>query len=501
LFEPLESRHLLSTTLALSKSVPLSASPDTSGQDSPPGYVIDLLAVYTPQTLTAEGSVNAVYTELNQEISYANTAFANSNIPLTLRLLAFSATSYNESGSLSRDLTRLATPGDGYMDDTLQLRDLLGADLVVLIDSQGSATKTGTVEGISTQLLNPKSSTRSRNAFIVIDQAAPLDHYVLAHEVGHTLGATHAVGDPQANGAAPYAHGYRFYGTDNIQYHDIMAYDPGVRIPYFSDPDIIYAGVPIGNAKTADAARIIREDAPIVSAYRVAKPIGALDSVSLSQITGYDYDPVTQSAVMLRVDIDGQTRDTFLGDDGQTDSSAPFGIPAHQFAYTLPRLSQGKHQVQIYAIDPSDGTPYLIATTTIQAPTPIFDEAYYLANNPNVATLIAQHKFKSAWDEFNRVGQFQGLDPSPYFNTQYYLANNPAVAKALQHHSIRSAFQQFLSKGEKQGLNASALFDESYYLDTYPAIAAEVSKGLYPSGLEQYLLVGMREQLSAVPPA
>ena len=217
--------------------------------------MIDLLALYTPQVLASSGSNAAILASFNQEIDAANTAFANSNIPLSLRLLAFSATSYNESGSLSRDLTRLATSGDGYMDDTLQLRDLLGADLVVLIDSQGTSTKTGTIEGISTQLLNPKSSSRSRNAFIVIDQAAPLNHYVLAHEVGHTLGATHAVGDPQATGAAPYAHGYRFIGTDNIQYHDIMAYDPGTRIPYFSDPNITYAGVPIGTRTTADALR------------------------------------------------------------------------------------------------------------------------------------------------------------------------------------------------------------------------------------------------------
>jgi hypothetical protein len=288
-------------------------------------------------------------------------------------------------------------------------------------------------------------------------------------------------------------------GTDNIQYHDIMAYDPGVRIQYFSDPDITYAGVPIGNTTTADAARIIREDAPLVSAYRNARPMGGLESVSLSQITGYDYDPVSKGAVMVRVDIDGQTRDTFLGEDGRDDHAAPFGIPAHGFTYTLPKLPQGKHKVQVYAIDPNDGTPVLIGSATIQAPTPIFDEAYYLANNPGVVALIAQHKFKSAWDQFNRVGRFQGLDPSPYFNTQFYLDHNPTVATALQRHTIRSAFQQFLSKGEKQGLQASALFDESYYLATYPGIGAQVAQKLYRSGLEQYLLVGIHEDLSTVP--
>ena len=83
------------------------------------------------------------------------------------------------------------------------------------------------------------------------------------------MGATHDVGNAMGlHGATSFSNGYRFHGNDGVLYHDIMSYDPGQTIPYFSNPRIKYKGVPIGTANSADAARTITLTAPYVAKYR-----------------------------------------------------------------------------------------------------------------------------------------------------------------------------------------------------------------------------------------
>ena len=63
----------------------------------------------------------------------------------------------------------------------------------------------------------------------------------------------------------------RFHGDDGVLYHDIMSYDPGQTIPYFSNPRLQYQNAPLGNRKTADSARTITLTAPYVATYRRAR--------------------------------------------------------------------------------------------------------------------------------------------------------------------------------------------------------------------------------------
>ena len=77
---------------------------------------------------------------------------------------------------------------------------------------------------------------------------------------GHNLGSDHDRENASNTGAFDYSYGYRFVANGTI-YRDVMAYDPGIRIPYFSNPNITYLGVPIGIAagspNSADAARTL----------------------------------------------------------------------------------------------------------------------------------------------------------------------------------------------------------------------------------------------------
>ncbi|HVT83403.1 MAG TPA: Ig-like domain repeat protein [Phycisphaerae bacterium] len=319
--------------------------------------VIDVLAVMSTQVYANQSSAIARF---NQQIDLANQAFANSNIPLELRVTAIGGTTYSESGNLSTDLDRLDTPGDGALEEVFGLRNGYGADLVVLLVSDSQFDHNSFIEGIATQLSDPKSSTRADHAFMVININAPNNDYVLAHEVGHTLGAGHAASDPDHGGAAPYAHGYRFTGTDGILYHDIMAYYPGTLVAGFSNPALTSHGVPFGNAKTADNARVIREDAPIVAAYRTAKPVGGIDTASATQISGYALDPRVDGPMMVRVDIDNQARATFA-------ANGPYGSITHGYTYTLPLLGRGRHTLTLLGLDIYTGAWVPLASKVITA--------------------------------------------------------------------------------------------------------------------------------------
>ena len=169
------------------------------------------------------------------------------------------------------DLTRLQTPGDGYLDYVLDWRDALGADEVALVgtgygsdsgfvglasvmldantNAQGQArlsipanphpivdaTKVAPVGGI----LGPSDVSTlqafSESPFCLLDITV-LGDTVYAHELGHNLGCQHNHEAPSAqpqDALFPDSFGF---GDEN--YRSVMAYPNGtnVRLPGYSNP-------------------------------------------------------------------------------------------------------------------------------------------------------------------------------------------------------------------------------------------------------------------------
>ncbi len=247
-----------------------------------PMSTIDLMVVYTPAARqSAEADHSTIGEWIDAAVQDANTAFANSLIATRLNLVETAEVDYTDSGSFHTDLTRLANPADGYMDNVHALRDQYGADLVSLLVGDGD------LGGVGYELSNLYSADNASLGFsVVLAAQASAPTFTLAHEIGHNLGAEHDSDNLTDGVSSPfaYSHGYRFTADGTSLYHDIMSYDPGATIPYFANPRVLFEGVPTGTYEYSDVARVINQTASIVAAYRphaTAAPRARVDEIGI----------------------------------------------------------------------------------------------------------------------------------------------------------------------------------------------------------------------------
>lgn len=127
----------------------------------------------------------------------------------------------------------------------------------------------------------------------------------------------------------------------------------------------------------------------------------------------------------------------------------------------------------------------------------LFDESYYLSQNPDVATAVASGTLKSGLQHFQQFGNGEERNPCPWFNETYYLDRNPDVAAAVKQGKWQSGLAHYLQFGQLEHRNTCPLFDEQLYLQANPGVAAKTISdpltGTVSSGLEHYLKFGESE--------
>lgn len=232
---------------------------------------IALMIVYTPAaaawSLEHETHINntiATMMELSQSV------LDNSNTLSSLQLVHSEQVNYSELND-DRDLNHLTEIQDGMMDEVHILGDAYGADVVVLLE------EIEYVGGI-TWLLNTPSGLPDL-AFSVnrVQQASWTP--AMIHEIGHIMGCSHhkMQNDQAGPGLYDYSAGWRW--TDNVGdvFCTIMTYEEGryfedgmsaIKLPYFSNPDLLFQGTPTGHSTEADNARTIRQTKSVVASYR-----------------------------------------------------------------------------------------------------------------------------------------------------------------------------------------------------------------------------------------
>lgn len=123
----------------------------------------------------------------------------------------------------------------------------------------------------------------------------------------------------------------------------------------------------------------------------------------------------------------------------------------------------------------------------------IFDESYYLANNPDVQAAVTAGAFSSGRQHFEQYGVAEGrVSVSPYYDEQLYLQKYSDVAAAVSAEDLSSGLQHYIQNGEAEGRSPGA-FNELAYRQLYPDVAAAIAAGAFSSSLQHYIQFGQFE--------
>jgi hypothetical protein len=236
--------------------------PDGPAADIPDGQqaVFDVLVLYTGEARSGAGGTTNMNALVDLAVIETNHAYLESSVQAQVRLVHSQEVSYEEAGStFSTMLDRLKTKSDGYLEVAHTLRDQHQADLVVLI------VENDDFGGLAYRMKN-NSSAFSDFAFSVVSRVAATGNYSFGHELAHNMGCCHDRDNAGGDCLASYAYGWRF-NASGIEYRTVMSYPPGLRIPRFSNPGVMYDGVATGT-NDANNARTINQTRGTVQGFR-----------------------------------------------------------------------------------------------------------------------------------------------------------------------------------------------------------------------------------------
>ncbi len=217
------------------------------------GDRIDVLVLYTTPVKTSLGGDAQAQAFAQSAIDTTNTTYLNSKIRQRVRLVNAQETTIAETGALSSELSTVRNNAA-----VAALRDQYKADLVAMISNSSDACGIGYLMGSANPL----------NGFTVTSRTCAVGNLSFPHEIGHNIGSQH---NPENGSGATYSYGYGHYV--NGVFRTVMSYvDPCpagcTRRPYFSNPEILFSGLPTGIDNARDNARSINNTADTIANYR-----------------------------------------------------------------------------------------------------------------------------------------------------------------------------------------------------------------------------------------
>lgn len=252
------------------------AAPITCNTD--PVTEIDLLVLFTGTTRAAAGGTAAIQALTLLAIQQTNDSYNNSGINQRVRLAHMEEVNYTESGNARTDVNRLQNPTDGFMDNAHTLRNTFAADVVVLL-----VENLNNLCGEAFNIMNPVSNAFEKSAFAVVQRDnCATGNFSFGHELGHLMGARHDW-DADSTNNSPFAFNHGFVrrnpsNTTTNPWRTIMGVRGNsgtVRIQFWSNPNINFAGDPMGVAtgsRPANNARTLNETAATVANFRCGSP-------------------------------------------------------------------------------------------------------------------------------------------------------------------------------------------------------------------------------------
>ncbi len=301
------------------------------------GDRIDVLVVYTTATKNFLGGDAQAQTLAQQAVDATNTAYINSKIRQRVRMVHSQEYVYTETTSGSTDLSNLRNNVD-----IQNLRNTHKADLVSMIGEIQGACGVGYLMGLD-------SPNSQNNGFTVTARSCAVGNLSFAHELGHNMGSAH---NPENGSSATYPFGFGHYV--NGSYRTVMSYvDPCTsgctRVPYFSNPNIIYLGQPTGIDNARDNARLINLTADSISNYRYS---GA--NLMLNNFNGGDILPrnINRNLSWSSENITGNIRIEISRDESTTWETLIASTPNDGTqTITIPGRSTRRARLRIVSVD------------------------------------------------------------------------------------------------------------------------------------------------------
>ncbi len=332
--QDLRVRTALIQSLADTAATPLEGS-EYGGEGQQGGsaegltfQTIDVLVAFTPAAKVGAGGTSGLESLIDLMVARANSVYINSEIGLRMRMVKRQEVAYTEVNN-SADLNAIRN-STGAFSGLGAVRNSAGADLVALINT-GSGGIANLYNGTAGQGFSVTGYSGSESTFV--------------HEIGHNLGCLHdRENNEESTPLYPYSFGWRFTPATGTQFRSVMAYAPGLRVPYFSNPDVTYmgvpTGVPIGQTNQSHNAQVIRNTQAAVAAFRSStgnippvvtlttplydSEISALDPVSLTA-TATDSDGTVSQVRFYRLKSDGVFNfSNFASTPLATDTSSPY---------------------------------------------------------------------------------------------------------------------------------------------------------------------------------
>ena len=259
-----------------SPSTPLSVSSIQNRQStralSSNGSIITLMILYTPLARDTAGGVAAIESEINLAVAEANQAAINSQLNFSFLVVHTGLISADESINYAGGLINQILSND--FPEVKTLRDQHAADIVSIV--------TQTKPSIAFQL-DEMDLREEASAYNQVNRSSGIFGRVLAHEIGHNMGAGHGRGPwPLAADLGTRIHPYAFgHGDDSTGLYTIMgagllSHSNPININYFSSPNVYTNSLPVGTAYSAttgygeDNARVLNETAYMISNYRIS---------------------------------------------------------------------------------------------------------------------------------------------------------------------------------------------------------------------------------------
>jgi hypothetical protein len=243
------------------------------------GSVVDLMVAYTQDALAGFGSVATAGAAIALVVAETNQALSASLINARMRLVHTTLVDYVESGAGSTDLGRLRATADGFLDGLHTLRDRYAADLVVLITENAND-----VCGVAYVNTTQSSGT---SGFGLVQRRCTTNGRTFAHELGHSLGATHDwYVSALSSGAFTYSKGHVSLPG---RFLDVMSYTDRCRaagitctqLLSYANPSVVSGGLATGVAAGTNLTCALTNvdnpdcDADVARTFRAMMPVAA----------------------------------------------------------------------------------------------------------------------------------------------------------------------------------------------------------------------------------